>query len=385
MPFAFLMLLSAANFVIGFGAFVVIGLVEPIAQRYGVSAGLAGNTMTAYAVAYAVGSPVSIALTGALSRRVVLGAGMSLFALGTLCSALAPGIEWLFAARVITALGAGLFTPSAAAVGAAMAAPERRAQVLSTIFAGLTIAQVVGVPAGTWLGYTYGPGPTFTVIAVLAVIAALAVAAVVPSHVKLAPTSLAALGRVLRTPHLMAAVTISATFLASIYVVYTYLGPLLTHLYGLDKDAKSVMFLIYGSAAVLGNFVGGWSTNRFGSARSLLFLAVAQVFLLYLVPNVAPGVVVTAGLLFVWAVSCWSFMTPQQSRLVAIDPTQVQPLFALNASCIYIAAALGSAIGAFTINHGGYGWLGLVAALLALLTIGHVLLSQRLVETATTR
>jgi MFS transporter, DHA1 family, inner membrane transport protein len=382
MPFSFLLVLSAANFVIGFGAFVVIGLVEPIAGRYDISPALAGNTLTAYAIAYAIGSPLAIALTGRLKRRVVLGIGMGLFALGSLASAFAPSIEFLFAARVVTALGGGLFTPAAAAVGAALSAPDQRARTLSTIFAGLTIAQVVGVPAGTWMGYVYGPQPTFIAAAVLALIAAFAVVAVVPRETVLAPTSLAALGRVLTTPHLITAVTFSATFLAAIYVVYTYLGPLLTHLYGLDRDAKSILFLIYGSAAVLGNFLGGWATSRFGTGRTLLALTIFQVAMLYLVPNIAFGVAITAALLFVWALSGWSFMTPQQTRLVSIDPSQVQPLFALNASCIYIALAIGSAIGSATINRLGYDWLGLVAALFGLLAIVHLLVSDKLVKWA---
>jgi MFS transporter, DHA1 family, inner membrane transport protein len=382
MPASFLFVLSAANFVIGFGAFVVIGLVEPIAQRYGVSAALAGNTMTAYALAYAIGSPVGIALTGRLPRRTVLALGMALFGIGSLASAFAPSVEMLFSSRIIVAFGGGLFTPAAAAVGAALVAPEKRAQTLSTIFAGLTIAQVVGVPAGTWLGYSYGPQSTFLAVAALSALAVIAVLRTVPADVKLAPTSLAALGKVLSTPHLMLAVTFTASFLASIYVVYTYLGPLLTEMYGLGKDAKSALFLIYGSAAVIGNFVGGWSTARFGSSHTLMLLAILQVALLYLVPNIALGVAFTAALLFVWSVAGWSFMIPQQTRLMSIEPAQVQPLFALNASCIYGAAAIGSAIGSQTIQHLGYGWLGLVAALTALLAIAHLWYSDRLAAAA---
>jgi MFS transporter, DHA1 family, inner membrane transport protein len=377
-PLPLLLLLSAANFVIGFGAFVVIGLVEPIALRYDVLPALAGNTMTAYAIAYAIGSPIAIALAGRLPRRTVLGLGLTFFSLGSLASALAPTLEVLFAARVIAAFGAGLFTPSAAAVGAALAPPEKRAQTLSTIFAGLTIAQVVGVPAGTWLGYTFGPAAAFGAVTFLSLIALVAVLALVPADLKIPPTSLAALGKVLRTPRLLMAVTVSASFLASIYVVFTYLGPLLTHLYGLEKDAKTVMFLVYGSAAVLGNFVGGWSTNKFGSYNTLMVLSILQVIMLYLVPSLALGVAFTAVLLFIWSLSGWTFMTPQQTRLVGIDASQIQPLFALNASCIYVAAAIGSAIGSATINRLGYDWLGPVAALTALFAIINLVISKKL-------
>jgi MFS transporter, DHA1 family, inner membrane transport protein len=374
----FLFMLSAANFVVGFGAFVVIGLVEPIAARFDVTPSLAGNTMTAYALAYAVGSPLAIALTGSLPRRTILIAAMSIFALGSLLSAFAPSLPLLFAARVLAAFGAGLFTPIAAAVGAALVPPEQRARTLSTIFAGLTIAQVVGVPAGTWLGYSYGPAMTFYAVAALAVLAVIGLLIVLPKDIRLAPTSLAALGSVLATPRLVVAVTFSASFLTAIYVLYTYLGPLMTHLYGLDKDAKTVMFLIYGSAAVAGNFLGSAGVQKVGAFRTLLFLSFAQAILLLAIPNLAFGVVATALLLAAWALLGWSFMTPQQTRLVTISPQQVQPLFALNASCIYAAAALGSAIGGFVLNHGGFPMIGVVAAIVMLVAAAHLVLSKKL-------
>jgi MFS transporter, DHA1 family, inner membrane transport protein len=377
----FLYMLSAANFVVGFGAFVVIGLVEPIALRFGVSASLAGNTMTAYALAYAVGSPLAIALTGNMPRRTILIIAMSIFAIGSLLSAFATSLPLLFAARVFTAFGAGLFTPIAAAVGAALAAPEARAKTLSTIFAGLTIAQVAGVPAGTWLGYSYGPSATFYVVAVLAVLAVAGLVLVLPKDIRLAPTSLKALGAVLATPKLVVAVTFSASFLTAIYVLYTYLGPLMTHLYGLDKDAKSLMFFIYGSAAVAGNFLGSAGVTRIGAFRTLLVLSLAQAVLLLAIPVLGLGVAFTAGLLVVWALFGWSFMTPQQTRLVTIAPQQVQPLFALNASCIYAAAAIGSAIGGFALAQGGFTAVGVVAAVLMLGAALHLVISKRLAGT----
>jgi predicted MFS family arabinose efflux permease len=374
-------LLSAANFVIGFGAFVVIGLIEPIAAAHAVSPSEAGRAMTVYALAYALGSPIGVAVMGRYSRNTVLSVGMGLFMVGSLASALAPGFGFLLAARAVAAFGAGLFTPSASAVAVALSEPANRARAISSVFAGLTIAQVVGVPAGTWLGYRFGPEFTFGVVAALAGVAAVAVWRVVPA-VAVPPTSLAALGRVLRTPHLVVAVSFTATFLAAIYVVYTYLGPLLTHLYGLGPEAKTALFFVYGAAAVAGNWVGGRLTEGFGAVRTLMLLAVLQVGFLLAVPNVALAVPFTALLLFGWALSGWSFLTPQQSRLVQLAPEQTQALFSLNASCIYAAAAIGTAIGGLTLRTGGFEMLGGVAAGMALLAIGHLALSSRLAARA---
>src|SRR5262245_35566585 len=112
-------LLSAGNFAIGVGAFVVIGMLTPIAQSLRLSSGGAGLVLTIYSLAYAVGSPLAVAATGTWSRRRVLLVGMGVFGVGSLLSALASDAWPLYAARVLTAAGAGLFTPTSAAVAAA--------------------------------------------------------------------------------------------------------------------------------------------------------------------------------------------------------------------------------------------------------------------------
>src|SRR4029079_17048137 len=121
-----LSVLSAGNFVIGMGAFVIFGILSPMAADLGISNGEAGHVLTVYALAYAVSSPLAVAATGRLSRRTVLAGGMALFGVSALASALAPSPELLYAARALGALGAGVFTPVAASVAAATSAPEER-------------------------------------------------------------------------------------------------------------------------------------------------------------------------------------------------------------------------------------------------------------------
>ena len=143
--------LSACNFIIGIGAFVIIGMLEPLGADLDRSPAQAGQLMTIYAVAYAILSPVLVALTGNVGRRRVMAGGFALFALAAVVSALAPNFMVLGGARVIAAAGAGIFTPLAAAVAAGLYPPEQRARVLAAVFFGLTISQVAGVPAGRWV------------------------------------------------------------------------------------------------------------------------------------------------------------------------------------------------------------------------------------------
>ena len=148
--------LSACNFVIGIGAFALIGFLEPLGDDLNRTPAQAGQLMTIYAVAYAILSPLLVAVSGKVGRRRIMAAGFVLYALAALVSALAPNFAVLGFARIIAAAGAGIFTPLAAAVAAGLYPEEQRAKVLAAVFFGLTISQVVGVPAGSWIAYTFG-------------------------------------------------------------------------------------------------------------------------------------------------------------------------------------------------------------------------------------
>jgi MFS transporter, DHA1 family, inner membrane transport protein len=193
-----LLILSVANFVIGMGAYVVIGVLSPIAADFAIPASAAGWLMTAYALVYALASPILVALTGSLDRGRVLLAGMTLFALGALGADMAPSFLTLLAARGLMAVGGGLVTPVAASIGAALVPAEERGKALATVFGGLTLAQVFGVPAGAWLGFAYGWRATFIAVALLAALGALALARFAPRAIKAPTATLATLARCLR-------------------------------------------------------------------------------------------------------------------------------------------------------------------------------------------
>lgn len=357
----------------GLAAFVVIGLVSPIARGYGVSAEEAGKVMTWYAMAYALGGPLVTALTGATPRRVVLAGGLVLLAAGAGLGAVAPSLALLKASRVIAALGAGLFTPGAAAVVVAMSTPEKRASALSLVFAGLTAAQVLGVPLGSWAGYAFGLPVVFAVVAALALLASVAVFMSIPSELPFQPVSLGVLGGTLASPRLLLPVLFTTTLMGAVYSVYTYLGPRIEEAYGFHRDGVAVYLVVFGVAAVLGNFVGGATSNRFGPSRSLAVICGLQALLSPSVALAPAGPVVMGFLVFAWSLCGWSFMTPQQARLVAIGADRAPVMLALNASAIYLGVALGAAVGGAALGAGRWGGVALVSSSGALAALVHLL------------
>ena len=378
--------LSMSNFVIGMGAFMIIGLLEPLAADLQISSARAGSVLTTYAIAYAILSPVLVATTGGIGRRRVLAAGLSLFGLACLMPVLFPTEGALHASRIVGAAGAGIFTPVAAAVAAGLSAPERRAKALAAVFFGMTMSQILGLPLGSFLAYTFGWQVAFAVVLALLLPCLWLVWTVVPRGLSFQPVTLRDLARVMRNARLMLAVGFTASFLMAGYVVNTFLAPLLSQGLGWGRNGISLALLVCGIGAVAGNIIGGALSDRIGPARTLTFLCLAQLVVLpgFSVLPLAGGQAtllsgsLAMGLLVLWSVFGWSFMAAQQARLIGLAPEAAPVMLALNAAGVYVGAALGSAMGGLVLSGFGLAPLGLVAGALMVLALVHLRLTVRL-------
>jgi predicted MFS family arabinose efflux permease len=370
--------LSVGNFAIGMGAFVVIGVLTPIAGDLGLSKVQAGMVMTAYAIGYAILSPLLVALTGGAARRTILITGMSLFAVAMLASATAPDGPLLYAARVAAAAGAGMFTPVAAGVAISTSPPEQRGRTLAAVFFGLTLAQAIGVPVGSYVGYTFGWRATFVLAFAISTASLLAVMRSVPANVRFQVNTLRTLAGALGDWRSLLSVLFTATFLGSIYIVYTFVAPLLEEEMGFGRNGVTLVLLIFGVGAVAGNLVGGRLNDSIGPAKTLGLITAAQIVLMPAYSFLPLPSVAVALLTFIWSVCGWSFMVPQQARLVAQTPERQQVVLALNAAAIYIGASIGSAGGAWVFERWGAGALGIAGGLAAACVLGHLVLSELL-------
>jgi len=367
---ATLWLLSLANFAVGMGAFVVIGILSPVAADLGIGKAQAGSLLTVYAVVYALSSPLLVALTGRVDRTWALVGGMVTFCIGALAAALSTGLFAVLAARCVMALGAGIVTPVAASVGVALAGTEGRGRALAVVFGGLTLAQALGVPLGAWLGYAYGWRMAFGVVVVLGVLSTAAFVVRLPRGIRVPVATLASLAGVLTSLRQSVAVSFTALFIGALYVFYTFLAPFLESRYQLGRDGVTAVLAIFGAGAVVGNSVGGVLTDRIGPQRTLLMLCAAQLILLPAMTWLPMPLLVFAAVIALWSICSWSFMVPQQARLALLAPDRIPVLFALNAAAIYVGGSIGSALGGATLQAWGFAVLGPVGGGLALLALG---------------
>ncbi len=353
MPIA-LLALTAGAFGIGTTEFVIMGLLMQVSTDLHVSITAAGLLISGYALGVAVGAPVLTIATRKLPRKTVLLALMAIFTLGNLACALAPNYEMLMAARVITSLAHGTFF----GVGSVVA-PERRASAIAIMFTGLTgltgltAATLLGVPAGAWLGLQFGWRSAFWAVTLIGVLAFTVLAVFVPrvkGETKPAPLreELAVLAR----PQVLLGLAMTVLGFAGVFVVFTYIQPLLTQITGLSESAVSPILLVFGGGLAVGNILGGKLADRAPMAAVLGTLVALAVVLgaMQFTIGTPFTAVVFVGLL---GVASFATVAPMQLRVLEKASGADQNLASsLNIAAFNLGNALGAWVGGVVIDHG---------------------------------
>jgi predicted MFS family arabinose efflux permease len=377
-----LLALALGTFAIGTGSFVFAGLLEGVARDVSVSVGTAGNLVTVFAVTYAVVSPVLVTLTGGMAPRRVLSVAMAVFALANAAAVLAPTFGLLLLCRVLAACGAAVFTPTAMAVAAGLATPGERGRSISTITGGLTVSFVVGIPLGSVIGTYAGWRMTFVMVAALGLVAVLGIRAL--PRVEASPAiSLRERARALRQPAVLAALCLTTLGLMGGFVVFTYVSPLLAEITGYGGAGVSGLLFLFGVAALLGNWLGGYGADHMGYARLVaailivLSLSLLGFSLLVGLSGTALAVPGTVAVLVLWGVAGFALNPLQQHRVAGLAPRTRNVALSLNASAIYLGQGAGAGLGALVLGRGSLATLGWTGALCALAALALLLLTAR--------
>ena len=372
--------LALANFAVGTGFLVIAGVLDVIAAELQVTVPLAGQLVGIYAIAYAIGSPLIVTFTGRVDRRRMILIGLALIAVGSLAGAASPNFATLFASRIVVALGAGMVTPTASAITAAVVAPERRGRALAFVFGGLTIAQVLGMPAGTYIGHHLGWRYSLLLVTVLALIAFVAILRRVPSKIAVPAPSRQAFRRVLGDRRLLWTLAVSALVLGAQFIPFTFIASYLVHYSGADPVGVTLLLFWFGLAALVGNLIFGRVIDRHGARGAIVITICVVVGVMLLLPAMKHGFVATLVILALWGMFGFGFNPAQQARVVEVAPYATNIALALNAASLYVGQALGAAIGGATLANFGIEALSFVAAALGLCALGVALVAGQPVK-----
>ncbi|PJE94518.1 MFS transporter [Streptomyces carminius] len=381
MPLA-LLALSVAAFGIGTTEFVMMGLLPNVADDLGVSVPTAGHLVSAYAIGVVIGAPLLAAVGVRVPRRRMLIALMGLFTIGNLATALAPGYGTLLAGRVLAGLPHGAFFGVGAVVAARLAREGRAARAVATMFLGLTVANIVGVPLGTALGQQLGWRATFLVVTVIGLVAMGALAVLVPYLPLERRDGGAGAGgelrrelRALGDRQVLLGLLTAVFGFAGVFALYSYLASMVTEVTGLADSSVTVVLALFGVGMTLGALAAGPLTDRalrptlYGALGALALVLVAFRFTVH-VPWAALVTVVVIGAV--------GFMTTTPLQMLVMEKARHAPTLAAasNHSAFNLANAGGAWAGGTAIAA-GWGWTSptLVGAALAVVGLAVAVLA----------
>ena len=379
MPLA-LYALTAGAFGIGVTEFVIMGLLIQVGADLGVSISAAGLLISGYALGVVVGAPLMTGLTARWPRKTVLVALMIVFTIGNLACAIAPDYWSLMAARVLTAFAHGTFFGVGSVVATTLVPPNRKASAIAVMFTGLTVANILGVPFGTWLGQAFGWRSTFWAVTLIGLAAVAVIAFAVPRDEKPeAAGSLKADLQVFARPQVLLALAMTVFGWIGVFAVFTFIAPILTGVTGFPDGAVSPILLVFGLGLVAGNLGGGRLADRWlmpSVIGTLLALAVVLALMTFAMHDRI------AAVLFVGLLGAAAFanVPPLQMWLLEKAEGAGQSLASsLNIAAFNLGNAIGAWLGGAVIDCGpGLGAVPLVAALAPLIALAIALVGRRL-------
>lgn len=357
-----LLVLAWGMFAIGTDSFVVSGVLRQVSVSLGVSIALAGQMVTVFALSYALLSPVVAAAAAHWSRKRLMMAGLAVLVLGDVITAVAPNIELVLASRLLSGLAAAMFSPTATATAASLAAPEQRGRALAIVITGLSCGTAFGAPLGVYIGGLFDWRATMWFVAALGSFAWMGVALLL-SDIPTSPVvSLARRLAPLRDARVMLTLLTILLAFTGLFVVQTYIDPTFDRVTGGDPGVLAGLLLIRGVAATVGSLVGGRLTDRFGNRR-IVNAAIAVLVLDFAVlPWTSASLVTAVPALVVWGLFGWGLLVPQQIRLIGITPSAAPLLLGLNQTAIYLAVSTSGVLGGAAITWFDRHMLGLVGA-----------------------
>ncbi|MFE6746228.1 MFS transporter [Kitasatospora purpeofusca] len=386
MPLA-LLALAVGAFGIGTTEFVIMGLLPEIAADYGVSIPTAGLLVTGYALGVVLGAPLLTVLGTKVSRKRMLMLLMGLFVVGNVLSAAAPSFGAMLAGRVVASLAHGAFFGIGSVVAAELVAPDKKAGAIATMFTGLTVANIVGVPLGTYIGQAVGWRTTFVIVAALGLIGLIGIARLLPDLPRPEGTRLRGELTAFRNPQVLLAMAMTVLGFGGVFAAITYIAPMMTHVAGYSDGAVTWLLVLFGIGMFLGNLLGG----RFADRRlmPLLYTTLGGLALVLALFTLTAHNKVLAALTVV-LVGALGFATvpPLQKRV--LDQAHGAPTLAsaVNIGAFNLGNALAAWLGGTVISAGlGYtapNWVGaLLAAAALVLALWSAALERRATEAPT--
>ncbi|MBE8565711.1 MFS transporter [Vibrio sp. OPT20] len=342
-------ILTLAAFAIGTAEFVIAGILPQIATSLSITEGQAGYLISAYALAIVIGGPILTIYLARFNKKMVLIGLMALFIIGNVLSALAPSYPLLLASRVIAGLVQGPFYGIGAVVATNLVSEKMAGRAVGQMFAGLTLANVLGVPAGTWVSLQFGWHTTFFTVATLGTIAMLAILTSIKStghsEAKDIKTQLLAF----KNPMLLISLAITAFAWSGFMTLYGYLAPIAMHITGYSQESVTWILVIVGVGLIIGNTLGGRSSDK-NLGKASMFWAIAMIISLVVVGLVVDNKILFVAAAFVFGIASFANVPAMQLRVMNHGGEGQELAATANISAFNLANAFGGFLGGMVLD-----------------------------------
>jgi predicted MFS family arabinose efflux permease len=369
------------NFVVGCGVMVAAGTLDDLSRSLSVPVSMGAMLLTVGAAVICISGPAMAGVVSGWDRRRLLTLALVWYAAGHVACALVTSYEWLVVLRALTLLAAAVFTPQAAtAVG--VIEPKERAQSITFIFLGWSLATVVGTPISAWLGARHGWNWAFLLVAGLAILGALWVHIALPAGIRPAALSVRDWWDGITRRPLMALVLITALQSTAQFTLFSFFAPLFRGA-GATATSLSLLFAWFGALGLVGSFaMSQFMIARFGAAAAVN-LALMLVGLSLVLWPLAYEPIGFALVMAPWALASFAVNSGQQARIAEAAPSLAAAMLALNNSAIYLGQAAGAAGGGLILGAVGYQGLSWLALAWLVAAAGISVLAARTPRTGT--
>ncbi|UUZ90313.1 MFS transporter [Paenibacillus sp. P25] len=370
-----IVMLAWISFFVSTSEYVVAGILDQIAAWANISVSAAGQLITVFAIANAIGSPLFVMATTKMDRRHLLMISLAIVVLGSLLTVTLPGFGFLIVSRIVLAIGGGVFVISAKTVAAKLAAPGKQAGAIGTVILGFSASLIAGVPIGRIVAAAYGWKVIFVGIGILSLLAIIAVTRTIPPTDGDAPVPLGRQLVLLKNPEILSGFGVAFFWQLGYAMLYAYIVPFLLNVTSMSEREVSAALFAFGIATLIGSKFGGFMTDRIGITRSLMGGMLVHVIALVLLSSIAKSTVVAIPLLMLWAFSAWSSGPGLQFNLVALAPEASGIMLSLYGSILQLSITAAGGMGgiaAGTASTQAVGWIAVasvaIAAILAVVS-----------------
>lgn len=362
-----LLTLTLGGLGIGITEFVMMGLLPDIAKDLNITIPQAGHLISSYALGVVVGAPVLVAIAGSYPPKKILLALMVMFTAFNALSAFSPDYTSMLAARFLAGLPHGAFFGVGSVVASRIAGKGKEAQAVSLMFAGLTIANVIGVPLGTYIGHHYSWRYTFVIIVIVGLITLSSLKLWMPNLPATKDRDLKKELAFFKLPEAWLIILMIAIGTGGLFSWYSYIAPLLTDVSGFSPDSITYILVLAGLGMLVGNFIGGKLADRFSPAKASVSLLITMAITLFIVHYISGNQVLSLVMTFITGAVAFALAAPIQMLMINTAKGSEMIAASVSQASFNIGNALGAFLGGLPLAA-GYDytspvWVGTVMAL----------------------